>query len=145
MIIMSACSGRQTMKNITQIECFAVSGPVSPEFQWQESIIITAEKVTFSRSGSGTDSVINSGIWTIPVDTQKISELFSKLEAVDTSAIKRVEFEDPIDGGGYESYTISYDKNKTFSISNDTEGQTENADLIIEPINEFIQQLDFPK
>ena len=64
---------------------------------------------------------------------------------MDISPIKRVAFEDPLDGSGYESYTISYDKNKTLSISNDSEGETKNFDLISEPIQAFIQQLNFPE
>ena len=145
LLVITACSGNKNMKNISQIEYYAGSGPVSPEFQWQEKIIITAHEITFTRSGDGPDTLINTGTWTIPVNKSEIDELFTTLEAVDISTIKRVAFEDPMDGGGYESYTISYANNKTFSISNDTEGETENSDLIIDPVQAFFQQLDFPE
>ena len=133
------------MQNITQIEHYAGSGPVSPEFQWQEKMTITTNEVTFTRSGSGSDTLINTGTWIIPVDKSEIDKLFTALETVDISPIKRVSFEDPIDGGGYESYTITYANNKTFSVSNDTEGNTENAERITNPIQTFIQGLGFPE
>jgi hypothetical protein len=144
-LTLTACSGNKSMKNISQIDCYTASGPVSPEYQWQENINITPDKVVFTRSGSGPDSLINAGTWIIPVDQHMTDELFSELETVDISTIKRVEFDDPIDGGGRESCTISYEQGNIFSVGNDTEGNSENGELITGPINAFLSQLDFPE
>ena len=133
------------MKNITQIEYNTGSGPVSPEYQYHETIIITSDKVTFNRSGNDPDTLINTGTWTIPVNKDEIVQLFASLESVNISDVKRIKFKDPLVGAGYKSYTISYENNKSFFISNDGDGETKNFNWIADPVKAFLQQVDFPE
>ena len=157
MIVLTSCSKSlntmfitatpesQYMSGISQIRYYAASGPVSPEYQWKEEIIITTDEVTITRSGNDPDTVINEGEWIIAVDQAEIEKLFTTLEAVDISLMTRVDYEEPITGDGYESIRITYENDQTFSISDDSDGKTQNADLINKPIGAFLQQLDFPE
>lgn len=143
-VLLTGCTTVRNMNNITQISYSSDAGAILPELQWHEETIITKDNVTLTRNGRTNDTEINEGIWEFAVDEQKVTALFAQLETIDVSAIKRIEPEDPVDGGEFASYTIVYGNDKTFSLSYDP-GTTYTDDaLIVNPIEDFVQHLNLP-
>jgi hypothetical protein len=75
---------------------------------------------------------------------KKIATLFEQLAAVDCATIKRVVPDDVPDGGGTESYTIAYTRGKACSLVYDPGTTYTNGDLLVKPIDLFIQSLTLP-
>lgn len=140
----TGCSMIRNRNKISQVSYSSDAGPILPELQWYEEIIITKDNVTLIRNGGMPDSEINAGTWVFAVEKQDVGTLFAQLEAIDSSTIKRIEPDDPIDGGHTESYTIVYGGNKTVSLMYDPGTTYADGELIVEPIDLFIQNLSFP-
>jgi hypothetical protein len=132
------------MNDISQISYTSDSGPLSSELQWHEKIIITKNRVSLTRNGRATDTEINEGAWEFAVDEQKVTTLFEQLEAINCATIKRIEPEDPLDGGGTESYTIVYAGDRTFSLVYDPGTTYTDGELIVKPVEVFIQGFRLP-
>ena len=140
----TGCGTAEPMKDIAKVSYTSDAGTILPELQWHEQIVITKNKVSLARNGRTADTRINAGSWEIPVDAQKIAALFEQLAKVDCATIKRVEPDDAPDGGGAESYTIAYARGKECSLMYDPGTTYTNADLLVKPINLFIQSLTLP-
>ena len=97
-----------------------------------------------SRNGRAANTEINAGTWEFAVDEQNVTALFEQLEAINCSTIKRIEPEDPVDGGDTESYTILYARDKTFSLVYDPGTTYTDGELIVKPVEVFIQSLRLP-
>jgi len=120
------------------------AGTILPELQWHEEIRITTTAATFSRNGKTQDSRVNSGTWVIPMDEVSGRRLFETLQAVDCSKIKRIEALDAPEGAGTRSYTLNYANGKTCSLYFDAGTTYEHGEMITDPLNEFIGNLNFP-
>ena len=140
----TGCTTGRNMNDISQISYTSNAGTISPELQWYEEIIITNNNVTLTRQGRTTDTEINEGSWEFVVDEQNVAALFAQLESVDVTSIKRIEPEDPVDGGDAVSYTIVYANSKTFSLAYVPGTTYTDGMLIVNPIEIFIQSLNLP-
>lgn len=143
-IFITSCNTVRHMNNITQISYTSDSGPVLPELQWYEQIVITKNQVSLTRNGKVENSEINAGSWNFAVDEQKVTALFEQLEGVDCSTIKRVEPDVSPDGGHTESYTIVYSNNETCSLIYDPGTTYTNGNLLVSPIKIFMHNISFP-
>ena len=132
------------MNDISQVSYASDAGTILPELQWHEQIIITKSKVSLTRNGRVANTKINAGTWEFASDEQKVTAFFEQLEAIDCSTIKRLEPDDPPDGGGTESYTIVYARGKEFSLVYDPGTTYTNDELLVKPIEMFIQSLSLP-
>lgn len=144
LVLLSGCSTEQHMKEITQISYTSDSGALLPELQWHEEYVITDGAVTFSRNGKVAETEVNAGTWQIALDEQQTAELFKQLEAVNIAAIERVEPQDAPDGGGSASYAVVYAGGKTFNLYFDAGVVYTNSEPLLDPINQFIQNLVLP-
>ena len=140
----AGCTRAEPMNNVTQVSYTSDAGTILPELQWHEQIVITRSKVSLTRNGRVADTQINAGSWEIPVDPQEIATFFEQLAAVDCATIKRVVPDDVPDGGGIESYTIAYARGKARSLVYDPGTTYTNGDLLVKPIDLFIQSLTLP-
>ena len=132
------------MNSITQVSYTSDSGTILPELQWHEQIVITKSKVSLARNGRVAGTQVNAGSWEIPVDAQQIAKLFEQLATVDCATIKQVEPDDVPDGGGTESYTIVYARGEECSLMYDPGTTYTNGELLVKPIDLFIQSLTLP-
>lgn len=144
LVLLSGCSTEQHMKEITQISYTSDSGALLPELQWHEEYVITDGAVTFSRNGKVAETEVNAGTWQIALDEQQTAALFKQLEAVDNAHIQRVEPQDAPDGGGSASYAVVYAGGKTFNLYFDAGVVYTNSEPLLDPINQFIQNLVLP-
>jgi len=144
-LVLTGCSTMRTMKNIAQVTWSSDAGPIVPEQQWHEELVITAQGITFTRSGRSPETVINEGSWQLEVDPQQVQALFSQLETVDCRSIERVEPEISDDGGYTVSYTVRYGKGKTCSLTYDPGVTYSSGELVTGPVEAFIQELSYPE
>ncbi len=141
---LAGCRPVETMDDISGIVYTSDSGTILPELQWHEAINITKDGVTLLRSGKVAETQVNAGTWAITVDEQAVEVLLHQLEEVDCSTIQRVEPEDAPDGGETEAYTITYgDGKERYLVFNPGVTYT-NGELLVGPIEEFIQSLEIP-
>jgi len=132
------------MEDVSQVSYTEESGTIPPELQLYERIVITRNKVTLTRNGKTTDTEVNEGEWVIDVDEQKVGAFFEQLEAIDCSSIKRIEPDALEIGGGTESYRIVYAGDEMFYLGYGGGVTYIDGMLIVEPIEAFIESLDFP-
>ena len=140
----TGCNTAEPMHDVTQVSYTSAAGTILPELQWHEQIVITKSKVSLTRNGRVADTRINAGSWEIPVDAQKIAQLFEQLATVDCATIKRVVPDDVPDGGGTESYTIAYVRGKECSLVYDPGTTYTNGELVVKPIQAFTRSLVLP-
>ena len=130
------------LHEISQISYTAHSGPVLPELQWYEEIIISKTAVSiFSRNGNATATENTERMWVCDVNKQKVAAVFEQLEAVHLPTVERIEPESPVDGGDTIGYTITYGSHKTFSLVYDPGVSYAHGELIVAPIEAFIQDV----
>lgn len=141
---MAGCETADSMSDISQVIFTSGAGTILPELQWGEQIIIARDKVSLTRSGATGDTQVNAGSWEIVVEAQKVTALFEQLKAVDCSIIRRVEPDDPPDGGGSQSYTVVYANGEKCTLLYDPGTTYANGDLIARPVDEFIESLELP-
>lgn len=132
------------MNDISQVLYTSSTGPILPELQWHEQIVITKGKVSLTRNGRTANTKINAGTWELAFDEQKVTALFEQLEAVDCSTIRRIAPDVPPDGGGTETYTIVYESGEKFSLVYDPGIVYTNGLLIVRPVKAFIGSLALP-
>lgn len=141
---LSSCKAGRYMRDISQVTYISESGTILPERQIVEQVVIAADKVTLTRKGKTPDTIINEGVWEFVPDTSKVAAFFAQLEAVDCTAIKRVEPNDPPDGSGAETYRIVYAGGKMFDMQYSEGASYTNGILLTEPIAAFIKDLALP-
>ena len=143
-LMLSGCDKADAMKEIKQIIYTSDSGTILPELQWHEEYVIDQDSVTFKRSGRTENTTVNAGEWEIKVDSEDLIGLFDQLEILKYEEIKKIEPQDIPDGGGSESVQIVFSNGKSFRMDL-TPGVTySNGNLIMDPIQSFIAQLEFP-
>lgn len=96
------------MHEISEFIYTSQSGPILPELQWYEQIVITRKGAVLTRNGRTPDSQVNAGQWEFALPQERLDAFFAQLAAIDTSHIRRIEPDDPPDGGDTESFTIVY-------------------------------------
>lgn len=132
------------MDDVSQVSYTSDAGTILPELQWHEQIIITKSKVLLTRNGRVANTRINAGRWEFAADEHKVAALFAQLETINCATIKRIEPDDPPDGGGARSYIFLYGRNKTFSLMYDPGTTYTNGELLVRPVESFIQSLNLP-
>jgi hypothetical protein len=90
------------------------------------------------------DTAVNAGTWETAVDAEATRALFAQLAAVDCTAIRRVEPDDPPDGGGAESFEIVYANGKKCVLTYDPGVTYTDGALIVAPIRAFVRGLALP-
>jgi hypothetical protein len=129
---------------ITSVTYTSQSGTILPELQWYEEIHITAEKAVLTRKGMTEDTQVNAGAWEIPLDESSVNMLFEQLGSVDCSRLQRVEAADAPEGGGTDSYTLTYSNGKSCNLYFDPGTTYEGSESIVDHAQDFIQGLAFP-
>jgi hypothetical protein len=109
---LARCNTEWSMDDIIQVVYTSEAGPILPELQWHEQIIITAEKITLTRTGRTDETEINAGAWEFEADSAQVTALFATLQVIDCATLRRIEPDDPPDGGQTESYTLHYASGK---------------------------------
>lgn len=92
LITLTGCMLVTKMKMIDQVIYGYNSGPILPEMQLYEQYTIFRDRVEFSRINFSNDSMVNSGIWLVQVEEQKILEfliLLIMLFVIVSSAMNR--------------------------------------------------------
>jgi hypothetical protein len=140
----TGCRAARPVSEIVRITHTSTAGPILPELQWYEEIAIMPEKVVLSRNGRVEESEVNAGSWEIAVDAEAVTTLFEQLAAVDCATIKRIEPDDPPDGGDSESYRITYASGTTCSLDYAPGTTYTNGELVVDPIRVFLANLDLP-
>ena len=143
--LLAACNQAGRMNEISRVAYTIDSGTILPELQWYEAITITEEGVSLTRNGKADDSQVNAGSWQIVADEQAVKALFDQLQGVDGSTIQRVEPQDAPDGGQTQTYSIAYGGDKELSLVFDPGTTYTNSELLVKPIETFIQALDIPE
>ena len=141
---LTGCKKADKMPTISQLTYVSISGTLLPELQWHEEFIIRSDSITFTRSGNSNTSNVNTGSWQVPFDPATLSTLFETLKNVDLSKIDRIEPVDQPDGGGSDSYALTYSNGKTWSLEYTNGATYINGEWISQPVQEFIKGLQLP-
>ncbi len=132
------------MKNISRVIYTSTSGPILPEWQQHEEISITREKVVLTRSGRADHTQVNVGSWEVVAQRESVEALFAQLSQVDCSRLKRIEPDDPPDGGGSESFTLIGADGKQCSLLMDPGVTYTGGEQVTAPVKAFIHSFNFP-
>jgi len=143
-ILISGCNEAGSMRQIVQVSYSRATGPVLPEHQYSEEIIIKSDGVRITRSSKSINTIVNTGTWIIPVDLEKINALFNGLKNASCSDLIRNEPKDAPDGGLTKVYTVTYKNGKTCQIYLTPGTHYDNGDAFISPIQSFINELVLP-
>jgi hypothetical protein len=140
----TGCHTVPHQNEIAQVTYISDAGPILPELQWHEEVIITKAGVTLIRNGRTPDTEINEGTWEFAVAEQKVQALFAQLETVDCTKIKRIEPDSPVDGGDTASYTIVYGRDQSYSLVYAPGITYTDGELVVKPVDTFLQNLNLP-
>ena len=143
-LCLAGCKTERTMKEISHVSYTSDAGPILPELQWREQIVIAKDKVTLTRVGSIAGSEVNDGTWQLALDVQQAATLFAGLQNLDCAALERVEAQDAPDGGHSESFTIHYADGQTCSLYYDPGTTYSGGEHVVQPVQAFLQGLVFP-
>jgi hypothetical protein len=141
---LAGCRADDAMKDISTIAYSSDVGSILPEMQWHEEVTISRDRISFTRNGRVPGTQVNEGNWEFAADETQVIALFTVLQAVNCTSLQRIEPEDAPDGGGRESYTITYANGKTCSLSFDPGVTYTNGERITVPVQTFLQTLDLP-
>jgi hypothetical protein len=141
---LARCNTEWSMDDIIQVVYTSEAGPILPELQWHEQIIITAEKITLTRTGRTDETEINAGAWEFEADSAQVTALFATLQVIDCATLRRIEPDDPPDGGQAESYTLHYASGKMCSLTYNPGVAYLNDAAVVRPIIDFIEELALP-
>lgn len=142
---LAGCQTAASGEKVVKITYTSESGTILPELQWYEEITITKDTILLTRNGKTPDTQVNAGDWQFPADAQQVTALFEQLELIPCSRVVRIEPEEIPDGGGRESYTITYGKGKTCSLYLDPGVSYTNDEWIIIPTQAFIKNMAYPE
>lgn len=133
------------MRTVIQVSDARQSGSIPPELQWVEQTIIRAGEVRFTRGGRVENSQVNAGEWSLTAPPEEIARLLTSLSAVDPRALRRIEPQDPPDGGGARSIVITYADGSTLSLDFDPGVEYEGAEPILQALGDFVGYLEWPQ
>lgn len=142
--LLGGCAKGGPMKDITEVIYASTAGSILPELRWHEEFAITRGAVTLTRNGLDPETEINAGSWTFAADAAAVDALFAQLATVDCAKLKRVEPEDPTDGGPSERYTILYDRGKKCSLYYQGGNTYTGDEAVVASIDAFIRGLMLP-
>lgn len=117
------------------------SGPLPDRYT--ERFTITRDRVQFERTGEE-NGPVNRGIWELETAEGSIEALFETLGAVDCQVIDEISPEAPEIGGGETLYRIEYEGGGTFGLWYRQGYRYSEAELITDPIREFVGALQLP-
>lgn len=140
----TGCQSGETRDAISQVSYASQAGPILPELQWYEQIVITPTQVRLTRQGGAAETDVNVGNWNLAADEAQIAALFAQLEALDCAKMTRIEPDDPPDGGSTESYVLVYASGRECALLFDPGTTYTQSDRLVTPITQFIQGLSLP-
>ena len=139
-----SCSKDTQMKKIVQVTYTSSSGSILPELQWTEKISLSPDGSSFTRTGKIDKSEVNAGIWTISIDESSLNTLFSSLQVLNCKNLKRMEPQDPADGGVQEIFIIAYQNGEVCELNYETGVSYVNGDVYGGLIRKFVTHLSIP-
>jgi hypothetical protein len=131
------------LSDVTRVVYTSEAGAILPELRWYEEYIVTRNRLTLERRGTMVGTHVAAGSWEIAVDPQAIADLFTALEAVDPSAIQRVEPVDQPDGGSTQTYAV-YGVDQALELSFDPGTEYTGGAQVTGPVDEFLGSLVLP-
>lgn len=144
LIFLTGCETEQNMTTVNQITYSSDVGTILPELQWHEEYLITPEGITFKRNGKARDTMVNEGSWSLDVNDDVLNDLFDQLNEVNLSSLERIEPTDIPEGGGSKNIFVRMENGKEFTFSFTPGVSYTNEELILKPIEEFINSLSLP-
>ena len=97
--------------------------------------------ISFTRKGTIAEAENAVETWICDIDAHSVATLFEQLEAVHLTSVTRIEPESPLDGGETKNYTMTYGGQKTFSLRYGSGMIYANGELIVMPIEAFIEDV----
>ncbi len=144
LLSLSACAPEPPMNHITQITFSRDSGSILPELQLHEEYTLTRQTAAFSRSGKVAATQVNAGAWELPADPAALEALFTQLETLSCADFKRFEPQDPPDGGGKQTYTLTYASGSPCSLTFDPGVTYSGSEALTQPVQQFLAALTLP-
>jgi predicted alpha-1,2-mannosidase len=132
------------MKAVIQITVEADSGPVTPDHQWHEVLILSPQQAELTRIGRSETSLIQSGHWTLSLEQEASRAFFASVSAIDFSVFKRREPPVSPDGGGTVSYTLVRADGQTTCLNFDPGTDYPGSEALVSLIRAFISDTPFP-
>ncbi|MFO7695791.1 MAG: hypothetical protein R6X16_01360 [Anaerolineae bacterium] len=132
------------LSDVTRVVYASQSGAILPELRWYEEYVVTRNRLTLERRGTMVGTQVAAGSWEIAVDPQAIADLFTALEAVDASAIQRMEPVDQPDGGNTQIYAVYYAGDQALELSFDPGIEYTGGAQVTGPIDAFLGSLVLP-
>ena len=143
-LCLPGCRRVKYIKDISQVTITEQSGTILPELQLYQEIVISRDRVTLHRNGRTDNTEVNEGDWELGVDEAELATFLAHLESTNCSSIRRIEPAELDIGGDSRSYNIVYAGGKEFYLGYGRGVTYTNGELLVEPIKEFVKNLDFP-
>lgn len=143
-LCLTACAAQRTPPEIARVRFSADSGPLPPEYQYFEEIVITRGAAALTRGGKAADTLVNAGSWQIALDEPGASGLFETLAALDCAGLKREEAPDAPDGAGTLVYAIEYAGGGVCELYFDPGASYPGSETLVQAVDAFIAGLAFP-
>ena len=144
LLCLSACAPEPPMNRLTQITFSRDSGSILPELQLHEEYTLTRQTAAFSRSGKITATQANAGAWDLPADPAVLEALFTQIETLACAGFKRVEPADPPDGGGTQTYTLTYASGAPCTLTFNPGVTYTGSESLTQPVQHFLGALTLP-
>lgn len=144
LLCLSACAPEPPMNRLTQITFSRDSGSILPELQLHEEYTLTRQSAAFSRSGKIAATQANAGAWELSADPAALEALFTQAEALPCAGFKRVEPADPPDGGGTQTYTLTYASGGPCTLTFDPGVTYAGSEALTLPVQQFLAALTLP-
>ncbi|WP_129632004.1 hypothetical protein [Candidatus Oscillochloris fontis] len=132
------------MHGIALVAYSSDAGPILPELQWHEEVVITKRTITLVRKGRVPETQVNVGHWEWPADEGAVATLFAQLEPIECGDLRRVEPADAPDGGHTESYSITYGRKQRCELRYDPGVIYIGGDQVVGPVQAFLRGLSLP-
>ena len=144
LLCLSACAPEPPMNRLTQITFSRDSGSILPELQLHEEYTLTRQNAAFSRSGKIAATQANAGAWDLSADPAALEALFTQVEVLPCANFKRVEPPDPPDGGGTQTYTLTYASGAPCTLTFDPGVTYSGSEALTQPVQQFLSSLTLP-
>ena len=143
-LCLSGCAPEPSMNRLAQITFSRDSGSSLPELQLHEEFTLTRQSAAFSRSGKIAATQANAGAWDLSADPAALEALFTQVEALPCANFKRVEPPDPPDGGGTQTYTLTYASGAPCTLTFDPGVTYSGSEALTQPVQQFLSSLTLP-
>jgi len=135
------CDVKNEPKGVDRIIYTVDSGAILPELQLHEVYTITRTGVDLVRSGKSSDTHVYEGEWAYTADEGLLTKLFTIAEGGDCTAYKRVEPEEPLDGGETVTIQLVYTDDSDCTLTYDPGTIYEGAEELQGKAREVIENL----